>query len=132
MKRLTTFASAVAFGVVAGLSVAPLSAQDAELQFAYNDNSMKFTIVAYQDVHLFCRPRVKRGEMPPRHRFPDYAEPSEYTQPSYIETEDDVLHVRHLPDFNGNLRPADAEVLLQVSRDSFTVRRRADCHHAPR
>ena len=68
----------------------------------------------------------------PKPRLPPSAADPSHLVGSPLETEDDVLHVRHLPDFNGNLRPADAEVLLQVSRDPFTAPRRADCHHAPR
>ena len=67
----------------------------------------------------FCRPKVKRGEVPPIHRFADLSSASEYTKPSYTETEDDVLHMWELPDFGemdlGHSRALgqhDAELLL--------------------
>ena len=40
-------------------------------------------------------------------------DPSAHTSPNVIESEDDVLHLRQLPDFEGCLRPVEAEQLLQ-------------------
>ena len=39
--------------------------------------------------------------------------PTFYTLPHLVATEDDVLHLRQLPDFDGHLRPSRAELLLQ-------------------
>ena len=39
-----------------------------------------------------------------------------------VQTEDDVLHVRHLPDFGGHLTAADSEVLLQARAEMHAER----------
>ena len=87
--------------------------------FAWDSNNLRFQITAYGDTPLICRPKLKRGEVPPLHRFTDLANPSEYTQPQFIESEDDVLHMWELPDFGeldvGHARALgqhDAELLL--------------------
>ena len=81
---------------------------------------------AFSDTTLLCRPKVKRGEMPPTHRFVALSAPSEYTRPHAVEHEDDVLHMWELPDFSikaasgggggghgaGALGQHDAELLL--------------------
>ena len=58
-----------------------------------------FVVKAFSDMQLLCRPKVKKGEMPPSRRFSQLSAPSEYTRPHDIETEDDVLHLWELPDF---------------------------------
>ena len=45
---------------------------------------------AFNDTILVCRPKLKRGEMPPAHRFVPLSAASEYTRPHAVETEDDV------------------------------------------
>ena len=42
---------------------------------------------------LSAKPRVKRGEEIPVHRFSSLADPNEYTRPSRVEGEDDLLHM---------------------------------------
>ena len=59
-----------------------------------------------------CRPRVKKGEMPPTHRFPSLADPSFYSKPYFLESESDVLHMWDLPDF-GSLEVGQARALGQ-------------------
>lgn len=86
--------------------------KDAELAFHWDDGSERFYVTAFQDTTLSGRPRVKRGEMPPVHRFASMAQPSEYTRPYYIESEDDVLHMWELPDF-GELDVANTRALGQ-------------------
>ena len=93
--------------------------KDAELVFHWDDGSERFYVTGFQDTTLSGRPRVKRGEMPPAHRFPSMAQPSEYTRPYFIDSEDDVLHMWELPDFGeldvGHARALgqqDAELLL--------------------
>ena len=39
-----------------------------------------------------------------------------------VQTEDDVLHVRHLPDFGGHLSAADSEVLIQARAEIHAER----------
>jgi len=46
------------------------------------------------------------------HRWPSFAVPSALTYPHAAKTEDDVLHVRTLPDFDGALNEQDAELLI--------------------
>ena len=48
---------------------------------------------------LSARPRVRRGEVAPSHRFASRAEPSAYTAPCRVEAEEDLLHVWELPAF---------------------------------
>ena len=86
--------------------------KDAELVFHWDDGSERFYVTAFQDTTLSGRPRVKRGEMPPAHRFASMAHPSEYTRPYCIEGEDDVLHMWELPDF-GELDVGHARALGQ-------------------
>ena len=70
---------------------------------------------------LNAKPRLKRGEAAPLNRFTSLADPNEYTQPSRIENEDDLLHLWELPDFSDlvgesssvkALGQHDAELLL--------------------
>ena len=82
-------------------------------------DNYRFEVTGFGDHVLLCRPKVKRGEPPPTHRFADLSSASEYTKPSYTETEDDVLHMWDLPDFGeldlGHSRALgqhDAELLL--------------------
>ena len=56
-----------------------------------------FVAKAFRDFTLSCRPKVKKGEMPPTHRFSELSNPSEYTRPFAVESEDDVLHMWELP-----------------------------------
>lgn len=69
------------------------SQRDAELMFRWDADNYRFEVTAFGDHVLLCRPKVKRGELPPVHRFADLSSASEYTKPSYTETEDDVLHM---------------------------------------
>ena len=40
-------------------------------------------------------------------------DPTFWTLPHIVKSEDDVLHLRQLPDFDGHLRPSRVELLLQ-------------------
>ena len=75
----------------------PHTQRDAELMFAWDSNNLRFQITAYGDTPLICRPKLKRGEVPPLHRFTDLANPSEYTQPQFIESEDCLLYTSPSP-----------------------------------
>lgn len=46
------------------------------------------------------------------HRWPSFASPSRFTIPHPAVTEDDILHIRELSDFNGALGQRDTELLL--------------------
>lgn len=57
---------------------------------------------------MFAFPKPKQGPdgqplPPPVHRYPSLATPSLHTQPHEVGTEDDVLHIRNLPDFEDEL-----------------------------
>ena len=54
------------------------------------------------------------GGKAPRPRRPPSAADASILAGSALATEDDVLQLRHVPDFGGVLRPADSEVLLQA------------------
>ena len=80
----------------------PWSQREAQLVFSIEHTpkgEQRLAVKAFGDHALVCRPRVKRGEMPPVHRFAQLSSPSEYTRPYVVETEDDVLHMWDLPDF---------------------------------
>ena len=49
----------------------------------------------------------------PRPRVPPSASDASTFAGAAVAEEEDVLHLRHVPDFGGVLRPADSEVLLQ-------------------
>ena len=63
---------------------------------------------------LAAKPRVKRGEVMPTHRFSSRADPNEYTRPTRVEGEDDLLHMWDLPDFGDkDIENASAKALGQ-------------------
>jgi hypothetical protein len=65
----------------------------------------------------------------PRPRLPpSSADPSTLANTPLL-SEDDVLHLKNLPEFNGALRTADVEVLLQVC--CSRPQRSLFCSHAP-
>jgi hypothetical protein len=77
--------------------------RQAQLQFFYHAAEQTFFIGGFkhggQLTLLSARPRVKRGEELPTHRFSSLADANEYTRPSRVEAEDDLLHMWDLPDF---------------------------------
>ena len=52
---------------------------------------------------LAARPKPRKGQTPPVHRFSRLSSPSEWTQPHVVEGEDDILHAWDLPDFSDPL-----------------------------
>ena len=78
--------------------------RDAELSWGFDDKSQQFVVSAFGRVLACASTR--------RHRFPSSAQPSFYTRPHAVETEDDILHVRTLPSFRDALGQHDAELLL--------------------
>ena len=52
----------------------------------------QYLVTAYGRMPLFCKADG--------HRWPSAATPSKYTFPNKVLTEDDVLHVRNLPNFD--------------------------------
>jgi thiol-disulfide isomerase/thioredoxin len=94
--------------------------RDVELAFTYRYESgrgpyQSFVVRSFgrDDQHrVACHPRVRKGEVPPTHRFPSLANPSLYTQPYFVESESDVLHQWDLPDF-GSLEVGQARALGQ-------------------
>ncbi len=99
--------------------------RDVELKFRYNYEEGKgpfqrFLIYSFSDgTRVVCRPKLQKGEMAPAHRFPSLADPSHYTQPYFVESEADVLHMWDLPDFgpldvgqSRALGQQDSEMLL--------------------
>ena len=74
------------------------------------------------------------GKTPKPRLPPSGADPSALTGVP-LSTEEDVLHIRHLPDFGGYIRAADSEVLLQVPPTSSAPRRNRSqtaCHRRNR
>eukprot|EP01012_Entosiphon_sulcatum_P062087 TRINITY_DN8821_c0_g1_i1.p1 TRINITY_DN8821_c0_g1~~TRINITY_DN8821_c0_g1_i1.p1 ORF type:complete len:4205 (-),score=604.71 TRINITY_DN8821_c0_g1_i1:28-12642(-) len=72
------------------------------------------TVVAQQQTGLLQRIGSTIGGGKKRlPRAPLSASDPSHLASQPIETEDDVLHIEHLPDFNGHLKPRDCELLLQ-------------------
>lgn len=65
-------------------------------------------VYGFGNMPLFCRPRKK----PFTHRFPSTATPSFLTDPHPVHTEDDVLHIKNLPNFEDALGQRDSELLI--------------------
>ena len=91
--------------------------RDVLLQFRYNFENGKgpyqnFKIWCFQDQRVVCRPKLEKGQIAPTHRFSSLAEPSYYTQPYFVESESDVLHMWDLPDF-GSLEVGSTQALGQ-------------------
>ena len=100
---------------------ATYSQRQAQLSFYFHQES--FYVGGYGQGQapqlLTARPRIKQGEAVPTHRFSSRADPNEYTVPTRIEAEDDLLHMWELPDFGEENNPSakalgqhDAELLL--------------------
>jgi thiol-disulfide isomerase/thioredoxin len=85
--------------------------RQAQLLFFYHQPEQTFFVGGFKlpggDLELLsAKPRVKRGEEVPTTRFASLADPNEYTRPSRVEGEDDLLHMWDLPDF-GELASPD-------------------------
>ena len=82
-------------------SKAPYSQRQAQLTFYFYQQH--FYVGGYATGGapqlLSAKPRVRRGEVTPLHRFSSRADPNAYTRPTRIEGEDDLLHMWELPDF---------------------------------
>lgn len=104
-------------------SKAPYSQRQAQLTFYFYQQH--FYVGGYATGGapqlLSAKPRVRRGEVTPLHRFSSRADPNAYTRPTRIEGEDDLLHMWELPDFGDKdvenasakaLGQHDAELLL--------------------
>ncbi len=84
--------------------VAPYLQKHAELKWRFEQG---FWIVsAYGMPQLQC---PAKG-----HRWPSYAIANRFTAPHLAITEDDILHLRELPDFDGQLGQRDSELLLSA------------------
>ena len=71
-----------------------------------------FFVVAFGETQLAAKPRPRKNEPPPVHRWSALSSPSEWTKPQAVEGEDDVLHMWELPDF-GSDRLASSRALGQ-------------------
>jgi hypothetical protein len=75
----------------------------AELQWQWVQQEQRWNVKAFQ-MNLST---VAKG-----HRWPSFASPSRFTSPHPAVTEDDILHIRELSDFDGALGQRDTELLL--------------------
>lgn len=81
----------------------------AELKWEFDAQSGAFTIKAL-GMELFAYPQPPFDKA--LHRYPSVTNPSVLAQPHQIKTEDDVLHIKNLPDFKDCLSQQDCELLL--------------------
>lgn len=85
------------------------SQMDAELQWDFSQGV--FVVQAFSPNFVVrCYPETPYNIVSPR--YPSSANPTLLASPHTIATEDDVLHVKHLPSFDGALGQADSELLL--------------------
>ena len=79
----------------------PYSSYQLKLNWGVSNQSYTVTVLD-GSFELYCKPRcpLTWGS---GHRWPSFATPSALTYPHGVKTEDDVLHVRQLPTFNGAL-----------------------------
>ena len=95
---------------------ATYSQRQAQLSFYFHQEN--FYVAGYEDRGqpqlLSAKPRVKRGEVVPTHRFASRADPNEYTVPTRVEGEDDLLHMWELPDFGDEKQRGKLALALPV------------------
>uniref|UniRef100_A0A7S1J653 ubiquitinyl hydrolase 1 n=1 Tax=Eutreptiella gymnastica TaxID=73025 RepID=A0A7S1J653_9EUGL len=77
----------------------------AQLTWEYDVCSKMFIVQAFDGQDL-------RGTVKGALRYPTLADPSNFTLPHKVSTEDDLLHIKTLPDFDGVLSQRDSELLL--------------------
>eukprot|EP00729_Bicosta_minor_P009922 gene9922-5877_t len=79
--------------------------KSAELMWKYIPQERRWQVAAFQ-MELKC---PAKG-----HRWPTFAVASRFTQPHKVLTEDDILHLRELNDFEQSLGQRDSELLLSA------------------
>jgi len=80
--------------------------RDAELMFKLTDDG--YVAIGYQNTPLSPRPQPPLTFADLKHRYPSYATPSFLTDPHEVNTEDDVLHIKNLPDFENCIGQQDS------------------------
>ena len=80
------------------------SQRNAVLKWAYDDTNHKFVVTAFGKQLACASSRLSR--------YASNAAPGPYCAPAAVATEDDVLHVKQLPNFGYALGQHDAELLL--------------------
>jgi len=83
--------------------IAPHSQKDAELRWQFQQG--QFIVAAFR-MQLTC---AAKG-----HRWPSFAIANRFTQPRQAQNEDDILHIKELPDFDKCLGQRDSELLLSA------------------
>ncbi len=83
--------------------VGPYSQKDAQLRWKFEEG--QWVVVAF-NMQLQC---PTKG-----HRWPSFAIANRFTAPHQVLTEDDILHLRELPDFDKQLGQRDSELLLSA------------------
>eukprot|EP01012_Entosiphon_sulcatum_P009332 TRINITY_DN1521_c0_g2_i1.p1 TRINITY_DN1521_c0_g2~~TRINITY_DN1521_c0_g2_i1.p1 ORF type:complete len:4962 (-),score=1074.52 TRINITY_DN1521_c0_g2_i1:73-14958(-) len=76
---------------------------EAQLHWEFDAGTQLYRIVGFGNELR----AVARG-----YRYASKAEPSHFTTPYKVATEDDLLHIKSLPDFDGVLNQRDSELLL--------------------
>ena len=84
----------------------PHSQKDAELIWNWNGQEYRWQVSGFRNPDLSCGAKG--------HRWPTFAVASRFTSPHKVLTEDDVLHLRELNNFDNSLGQRDAELLLSA------------------
>lgn len=88
------------------------ASHQARLIWKYDSSENALIVEALHIGELMCNVRHSGGFLESGHRWPSQATPSVHLDGAEIRTEDDILHVQSLPDFDGALTQRDAELLL--------------------
>mmetsp|Transcript_7246 Transcript_7246/g.21392 ORF Transcript_7246/g.21392 Transcript_7246/m.21392 type:complete len:5155 (-) Transcript_7246:1654-17118(-) len=83
----------------------PYPQKMAELQWQWVAQEARWNVNAFQ---------MNLSTVAGKHRYPSYAVASRFTSPHPAVTEDDILHIKELKDFDGALGQRDTELLLSA------------------
>lgn len=77
-----------------------------QVELSWSFQQEQFRVRSFGGMPLTC---AAKG-----HRWPSSAVASRFTAPHNVLTEDDILHLKELPDFDGKLGQRDSELLLSA------------------
>ena len=104
-------------------SITSLKRIQTQLRWLWDDTNLSYDVRSFGDVSLYCKPKAKESgskktqkEDIPLHRFPSKATPSFYLEDTVVKSEDDVIYIPNLPNFEDKhgqvLNQRDSELLI--------------------